>query len=362
MPSICALLIQYSSAGWVAYAVTAVVSAIGENTLMLLPDTACKLINGKNGYIRDNISWILGQVVRDYEIWMNREVRKLVPKLLDQKWKENKEEKNKMIPGSEANMPRPTRAGLCVSFYLADHATKNTSGKDVVYYSGFGIAIFQLGIAAIPCGIFGDWSILLLTAVGIALAFTTGSLSQWRREKWACRSTSNKTIVLTRGNGSQHAIVVRSDGRGLDLEHLSTGPATVDVSASHTTRLTIGILALLWILLLVSASGINNNIWFLMAVGGVGMSQNIFVAAWPRNPAAFGMPLTYKGVIGHTKVMDTLFQVAALSEVEEALSEEAKRALDGPALALSMRDTFFPGKIYPNESTEWDAIVKRVTG
>jgi hypothetical protein len=327
---------------------------------MPLPDTACKVINGENGYVRDNASWIIGRVVRDYESWMDREVRELIPKLLDQKWKENKQRKDKKIPGSGANVPRPTQAGLCVSFYRADLATKGTSGQDAVYYIGFVTAGFQLGIAAIPCGIFGDWSILLVTAVGIALAFTTGSLSQWRKEKWACRSGSNKTVVLTRGNGAQHAIVVRSDDKGLDLEDLSAGPANVDVSASLATRIVMITLALLWILLLVSASGIKNNTWFLLAVGGFGILQNICVAGWPRNPAAFGIPLTYEGVISDTKVMGTLLQVAALEKAEGSLLEEAKRALDGPALALSMRDTFFPGKLNPDEIAIWAVIEEKV--
>jgi hypothetical protein len=61
--------------GWVAYAVTAVVSAIGENKLMPLPDNACKVINAKSGYVRDNASWILGRVLRDYRSWIDREVR-----------------------------------------------------------------------------------------------------------------------------------------------------------------------------------------------------------------------------------------------------------------------------------------------
>merc|ERR1712093_866825 len=59
------------SFGWVAYAVTAVVSAIGENKLMPLPDCACKVINGRTGYVRDNSSWIIGRIVRDFESWMD---------------------------------------------------------------------------------------------------------------------------------------------------------------------------------------------------------------------------------------------------------------------------------------------------
>jgi hypothetical protein len=63
------------------------------------------------------------------------------------------------------------------------------------------------------------------------LCFDMGSLTQWRVEKWACRrltGRSKKNFVLTRGNGAQHAIVIISDGRGLDLEDLATGFENLD--------------------------------------------------------------------------------------------------------------------------------------
>jgi hypothetical protein len=51
--------------------VSALVSAAGENKLMPpTPDCASKAINGKNGYVRDNSSWILGCLVRDFDKWM----------------------------------------------------------------------------------------------------------------------------------------------------------------------------------------------------------------------------------------------------------------------------------------------------
>jgi hypothetical protein len=57
--------------GWVAYAVTAVVSAIGENKLMPVPDCTCKVINRRTGYVRDNSSWIIGRIVQDFESWID---------------------------------------------------------------------------------------------------------------------------------------------------------------------------------------------------------------------------------------------------------------------------------------------------
>ncbi|KAK9427359.1 hypothetical protein V1505DRAFT_388864 [Lipomyces doorenjongii] len=318
------------SFGWVSFAITAVVSAIGENKLMPLPDCACKVINGRTGYVRDNSSWIIGRIVRDFESWMdggrrNGPIRTHLCEMLDQRWEKDKTVMEKKEPGSGRYVARPSQAGLCVSLYKADRARPGYPGYDFAYFIGFATSVLQLGIAAIPCGIFGDWGILLVTASGMVLSFATGSLSQWSKEKWACRRNSEKTVVLTRGNGSQHAIVVMGDGKGLDLEDLAAGPTNWSFFLPR-------------ILLLITAAGIRQNTWFLLSIGGIGILRNIFVAGWRRFPEAFGVPLTPAGVIGKPKVMDTLFAI--------------ERAY--PGLEKSMLDTFFPGNLRPDEQQKWD--------
>jgi hypothetical protein len=110
--------------GWVAYAVTAVVSAVGENKLMPLPDCACKVINGESSYVRDNTSWILGSIMRDYENWMDDAVCARVKDMIKERYQADYERAKKKKPGSEVNMTRRTQAGLCVSFYRAGQAKK----------------------------------------------------------------------------------------------------------------------------------------------------------------------------------------------------------------------------------------------
>ncbi|CAG9954297.1 unnamed protein product [Clonostachys rosea f. rosea IK726] len=316
------------SFGWVAYAVSAVVSAVGENRLMPLPDCECKVINGKSGYVRDNTSWILGRIMRDYEYWMNDKIRKRVNEMIEEKYQEECQKARDKEPESEPGVTRRSQIGLCVAFYSAKTAEKGAIYLDKVYLSGFFVAVFQLGIAAIPCGLWGDWSILLVTISGILLAFASGSLPQWRKEKWACRTGNPKTVILTRGNGACHAIVISDpDGRGLDLETLAAGQINVDVSTTLSSRIVVGLLAVLWVALLVSASGIKNNIWFLFGIGGIGILQNILVAGWCRKPEAYGLPLHYERVIGMPKVMKALVKVGE----------------EDPGLACSMRETFFPG-------------------
>lgn len=249
--------------------------------------------------------------------------------MLNQRWEKDKQaaENNKRGTGKDVSKPR--QAGLCVSVYKADRARPGHPGHDLVYFIGFASTLIQLGIAAIPCAIFGDWSILLVTLCGILLSFATASLPQWSKEKWACRCNCEKTVILTRGNGSQHAIVIFGNGKGLDLEDLASGATSVDASTSYSTRITITLLAGFWILLLITAAGIKQNTWFLLAIGSVGIVQNIFVAGWRRFPEAFGVPLLFDGVIGEPKVMDTLFAV------EKAY----------PRLGKSMLAVFFPGNL-----------------
>ncbi|CAA9964884.1 hypothetical protein PTMSG1_08243 [Pyrenophora teres f. maculata] len=325
------------SFGWVAYAVTAVVSAVGENKLMPLPDCACKVINGKTGYVRDNCSWVLGRIVRDYESWMDDgnpsgEIHARVNKMIDDKW-------GREMSISGSTVEKPTQAGLCVSVYSAEKARPDHLRVND-YLLGLATAVIQLLMGAIPCFLFGDWSVLLVTAAGIVLVLLSGSLSQWAKEKWACRRDSKKTVILTRGNGSQHAIVIIGRGKGLDLEDLAAGPMNVNASASYKTRFTVIGLALSWILVLITAAGIRENTWFLLAVGGIGIAQNIFVAGWKRRPEDFGIPLKFEKVIGDAKVMNCLL------EVEKTL----------PYVGRSMRDTFFPGTLRSEEKAKWDAL------
>lgn len=310
---------------------------------MPVVDCACKVINGRNGYSRENTSWVIGRIVRDYEEWMNPEIRQHVASMIEKKVRE----RIKAGEGLDAKLVKPSRSGLCVSFYRWGDSGIGRPGRDVVYYSGFVVMVLQLSIAAIPCGLHDDWAILLVTVCGIILSLVTGSVPQWANEKWACRMLrpgSEKMVVLTRGNGSQHAIVVLSDGWGLDLEDLSVGSTNLDVSVHSGTRIIFSILAVFWILLLITAAGITTNTWFLLAVGGIGILQNIIVAGARRSPAALGVPLVYEGVIGETRVMQTLYAV--------------DRKYKG--LGRSMRQTFFPGvHLTDDEEKEWETLASR---
>lgn len=336
------------SFGWVAYGVSAVSSAVGENRLMPPADCSCLVINGKSGYVRENVSWIIGRIVRDYESWMDGgkadgPIHRAVQGMLDERWEmDRKRWSERRAEGKDVSATEPMRpimAGLCVSVFKAREAQPGTPGYDFLYYLGFVTMVVQLGIAAIPLGLYGDYGQILVTAVGIILALANGSLTQWGCEKWTSRKNTDKNVVLTRGNGSQHAIAILGDGHGLDLEDLAAVPNNVDVWSGKWTKVFTLSLGFLWICLLISASGLGDHSWFLLAIGGIGIVENIYVAGHWRTPEAYGVPLEFVEVICKPKVMHSLY------EVEEQY----------PHMGRAMLETFFPGELSDEEETKWKA-------
>ena len=95
----------------------------------------------------------------------------------------------------------------------------------------------------------------------------------------------------------------------LDLEDLATGQTNLDVSTSIATRIAVIALAILWISLLVTASGLTKNTWFLLSVGGIGIVFNIYVAGRSSDPRSVGIPLKFKAVIASPKVRQALYDI-----------------------------------------------------
>ncbi|KAI1443798.1 hypothetical protein F5Y02DRAFT_428424 [Annulohypoxylon stygium] len=314
------------SFGWVSYSVSALLSAMGEGKLMPLnPDCRCKVINGKNGYSRENTSWILGRLVRDYEFWMHSDVSKKTNEIL-----ESQIEKLEL-------RAKPRIAGLVVSIYRPDEEIEPKTGKkDLIYWSGIGSIILQLCIAIIPFCLYGDWGVFFVTTAGFCLAMATSFLPQWKREKWACREKAKYPYILTRGNGTQHAIVLL--GNGL-LQDLASGQTNITVNATLFTCIALAILSALWIILLISATGLTENTWYLLAIGVLGILQNMLAASALRRPSNMGVPLEFVEVFGETKVIDTLF----------AVEKKYRR------IGQSLWHEFF-GQLRPNELKEWEEI------
>ena len=220
------------SFGWVAYAFSGVSAAVGEHKLMPESDCQAVVINVKNGFVRNNRSWVLGRLVRDIDHWMDKEPKAaLAATIRDAQWEEDdKVARKNARRDKKGPLLRPQtvlKKGLCVAIYKAKAASAGSSNSlDPAWILAILVLFLQLGIAIVPCILYGNWEIVCITAAGSALSFLAGILPQWRHESLACRrlsaSNKDKTIALTKGNGAQHAILVIGAEDSYNLEDLAT--------------------------------------------------------------------------------------------------------------------------------------------
>lgn len=329
------------SFGWVAYAVSSVVAVIGDGKLMPLPDYDAVVVNAQSGYVRSNKSWILGRVLRD--------------------WHFKEEWDDYALVISVVKASRSAKAGVPT--------------LDWPWRIGVAVIIVQIVLSAIPGILYNSWSCLVVIAGGTLLCLAQGAIPQWGKEKWSCRDLAvesmkpphnpeqkNKTVILTQGNGSPHAVVIISEGVGLDLEDL----AGTRVGSSRTTVPAVIAFGVLWIVLLLTASGVKDNPWFLLLVGGLGICQNIYAAGCKRSPGAFGLHFDHvvdiipeekyeeDGCTRHktkNKVFAVLKQVDQFHDPKLGFDRTtpAKTGLDGVGLALL--PIFLPGDLWPAEET-----------
>jgi hypothetical protein len=327
--------------GWVSYAVTTFLASVGDANLM--PSTTegpCLVIAAKNGYTRVNTSWVISRVLQDYDAWMDPMVKTKLELMLNERHRY-------MCQNTKAGtqVPRPSQTGLCISIY--EPSRTKIAGEpthDLIYWSGLAVALVQLVVSTIPIATSGNWGILMITISGTVLALITGSLPQWKAEKWACRRSSPNTYILTRGNGAQHAILILGNGQGLNFEDLAVAGQTKNPS-SEMMRLCLAIISILWICLLITAAGIRTNTWYLLGVSGIGMVQNLLVAGKRRNPSALGIHLVFRQVIGEMTAMD------ALLKLEAAYTKAGK----------SLLPIFFPGELRAEEIVEWEKLDVKAT-
>ena len=343
------------SFGWVAFAYTSLMSILGDGRLLPAPDHPVKVFNLVTGYVRENRHWVVGRILRDHERRLGREFR---------------------LSGNGVR--------ITVFEAVASKRKRNTFPYGWMHVFGVGVMAVQLGIAAVPIGLYRDWGIMLITAGGTALALWFGSLEQWRVEKLPNRQRSEGVFALTSGNGARDIMVIKGMGNGLDLEEWATtdtprngGPwekllaekrrgglgflrmrtgegerarmregSFVWRSRDYVNGVPVGFVStfvvcvtqsVLWLLLLITVAALKSNTWFLVAIGALGMFQNGMVAAWERRPEDRGLVLERKDVILTKKVMDGLMDL---------------EAQHGCGLAL-VRE-FFPGKMLPDEEAWWN--------
>jgi hypothetical protein len=191
----------------VSYAVSAALSAVGDNRLLPSPQNSVLVINMKSGYVRQNQSYVISRIFRDYDYWKDPQIDKAeTQRLADLQQLEDDTAR------IEKRDPVKVRMGLRLAIYEATEKSGSVK-QDNLWRSGIIVVLVQLGIAAVPWAIHEEWLTFFVTGVGTLLALASGALPQWAEEKWACRRKSDKTVVLTSGNGAHDAIVVIGNGR-----------------------------------------------------------------------------------------------------------------------------------------------------
>ncbi|KAK3723877.1 hypothetical protein LTR37_001361 [Vermiconidia calcicola] len=320
------------SFGWLGYAVSALKYSVGEATLMPKPEVECMLINADTGYARRNYSWVLSRMLRDFDYWRppvcdEEEAQKLrdLQQANSEAWRVYKD----MLTNGQG-CKAPADPGRRSHWSACDRVVMRFEST-------------QLGIAAIPWGIWGEWLTFWVTGAGTILAYTSGCLPQWQEEKvgvgrlkYTERKKERKDVILTEGNGAHDAILIIGCENCLDLEALVTPQRTK--SNEQFTRWGSGCLAVLWVALLISVAGSDEHTWFLLGVGMLGALHNIFVAGIKRKPNAFGFDLHYEATLVEGKVMEVLWEV------------EKKH----PKAGIAMLPVFFPGKRFPRERLLWE--------
>jgi len=236
-----------------------------------------------------------------------------------------------------------------------DSPTPGVPKRDLRWFLYFPFTALQLGVASIPAGLYWNWSILLITGVGVMLSLLSGSMSEWRREKFECRRGSKDDYLITRGNGHKHVFLIRGIQKnhsvGLNLEDLATARGCADI----WTRAKTVLYAVAWLLFLLAAGGLRENTWYLVFVGAAGMVQNIFVAGARRSSASHGIPLkpvrtdddhlmTF-GLRGEGKGRPRVMEV--LYKVEE----------DFPGVGVALLYEFFPEHtLKDHEKENWELL------
>lgn len=333
-------------------------AAVGDNRLMPKPELECLLINADSGYARTNHSWILSRMIRDFEYWRGpicdqEKVEKLKSLRDDNERKRRALEAEKRNAGSNGEkealdnklkqLPSTNlmRIGLRITVWECVDICAQGSG-DWIYWIGILVSAVQLGISAVPWGLYGEWYTFLVTASGTLLAYVSAALPQWTDEKTGVRAlTKDKRILLTEGNGSDEIILLLCHPGNRDLEALASPRR--DLRNPQATRVFSFILALLWVGFLITVAGWEEHTWFLVGVGMIGILHNVVVAGTARRTAAWGIHLRHERTIAEGKVMQTLHRAEELY----------------PMVGSSLVSEFFPGDLSSREGKVWSYAKRR---
>lgn len=204
-----------------------------DRRLMPPPEFRCTVVGAQSGHSRDNKSWVIGRILRDYE--------------------------QRASPHTQDKNSSSWEALRVSIFRIKANTVTGVPAYDWVWFTGLCVVLIQVVIALVPLLLHREWIVLLLTCSGTLLAFSNGLLAQWCDEKWHCPKNGGGDVTITQGNGSRHAIVVLGGKNAPDLEILAYSNSSMISSLS--TRVVAGLQALLWVLVVITVAGLKKGGW-----------------------------------------------------------------------------------------------------
>lgn len=348
------------SFGWVGYAFTSITSVSGDKQLMPSADGHSIIINCSSGYGRVNRSWLLDRILRDHELEVETRPGPEAAKLNDSELKKNaglNEHKPLRISlridifNLNDEPATPSIDHVWVFGWLTIAAQLGISIAPWVLYDDWAIFLITASgtLFALLTGSLRQWSLekwpgrrlnesrsatagtheagtksaalstaaaavpssISANASDIELGQAAGPYSRannisatteapnLKPESDSPKEPKLKVVCLTRGNGHRHAMVLVGTGTAWDLETLAT--ATSD-SLPETPWCLLA-LAVAWVCLLISVSGLKAHSWFLILIGGLGMLQNVYASAAPRDPACVGLAIARREGSGSSTII-----------------------------------------------------------
>lgn len=147
------------SLGWASYAFNSVAYALGDGIFLPAPEFPATVISIGSGDRRENRSWVIGRLLRDLEILIERECKN----------------------------PRELDSGLVVTVFKAQAGTESyrprRPKKDKIWF-WFGITLLvQFSVSIVPGILYQNWYILIISVAGNLLATFNASLGTMRKEK-----------------------------------------------------------------------------------------------------------------------------------------------------------------------------------
>lgn len=390
------------SFGWVGYSFAAFASLLGDGRLLPEPDYPCKVVNLETGHARENKSFLIGRLLRDDETLIHNEALVVtfheaenvrgpqnllmlrfisctvivgqvvlggIPLILSGRWR--------VLLVTVAGSGLAVLTAILPQWRAESYSARRGSTKSIAVLRGNGtrhVMIIQgnetskqlLDLEDLAAGesprlprpweTFG-WFVTRLSAARSSTVVKEDLTATDLRNKVSEGGTSAHLTDSEKGHQSKSKNQAAHSMEQAGILEVTSAQETTRVWTSSylsylpldfwATRVSCGIILVLWVVLLICVGGIDDDTWYLFAVGAIGSLQNAWVAAMKIKPSCRGLALSPSFYVSGVKTMDVLMDL-----------ERAK-----PGLGYSLLDEFFPAGIdHPKNRGEkewWSEASKR---